>query len=471
MTLRHRLLLVYLIVVLLSAATVGVAIFELEAARQIYGALQPLSDIALGAQKLQTAFSRSADPAVDGVSGEFENLLATQNIKLSEVADYRNVDDLRQALTTLNLRFQKWRSTLADDKSELSSGVRGALLMYSQLVDEKLLQLQGEASLQDLRKQILIGVVLVLTVLNVAMIGWLLKRWLLRPMGRLGRQVEALARDEFPREPLLTSPREMATLAEALDRAHRSLRAMRQQLIDSERLTTIGQFAAQLAHNLRNPLASIRATAQLTARHQKDVPETRQRMEELIASVDRMNQWIVGLMEVAKPRPTPAQELDVVPTLQRVRDALTAEVAAKELKLAVVAPEDGLICVHDPATLEQALVAMVTNAIEASPLGGDIELRAERRESPLNGSCCRITVRDRGCGLPVDAPERIFEFSYSTKQRGMGLGLALARQALQRQGGSAHAENNADGGASVYVELPLTRNEDTKEGSEKGSER
>ena len=63
-----------------------------------------------------------------------------------------------------------------------------------------------------------------------------------------------------------------------------------------------------------------------------------------------------------------------------------------------------------------------------------------------------------GSGLPRDEPERIFEFSYSTKQRGMGLGLALARQALQRQGGSAHAFNNEHGGATVYIELPVNEN-------------
>ena len=64
-------------------------------------------------------------------------------------------------------------------------------------------------------------------------------------------------------------------------------------------------------------------------------------------------------------------------------------------------------------------------------------------------------MSDRGAGLPTDAPDRIFDFSYSTKQQGMGLGLALARQALQRQGGRASAQRNPQGGATVYVELPL----------------
>ncbi len=115
---------------------------------------------------------------------------------------------------------------------------------------------------------------------------------------------------------------------------------------------------------------------------------------------------------------------------------------------------------------------MVVNAIEASPLGETIELRAERLEpdqfahtagadaqsrepsQEARAGSCRISVIDRGSGLPPDQPERIFEFSYSTKQKGMGLGLGLARQALQRQGGKAGAWNNPDGGATVFVELP-----------------
>jgi signal transduction histidine kinase len=157
--------------------------------------------------------------------------------------------------------------------------------------------------------------------------------------------------------------------------------------------------------------------------------------------------------------------MDVVPTLYRVRDAVKSDLSAKEVRLTLTVPTEGLSCAHDPATLEHALLAMVVNAIEASPLGGEIELRAEQGTArPQNGAVerrdsnikvCRISVYDRGIGLPMDQPEKVFDFSYSTKQKGMGLGLALARQALQRQGGVAHAENNPEGGAHVFVELPL----------------
>jgi signal transduction histidine kinase len=164
-------------------------------------------------------------------------------------------------------------------------------------------------------------------------------------------------------------------------------------------------------------------------------------------------------MEIARRDPTPTRVADVVPTLNRVGDALAPELRAKEMSLQIEAPSGGLPCAHDPVTLEHALIAMIVNAIEASPLEGRIIMRAETISSNGQGAVCRISVIDKGSGLPEDAPERIFEFAHSTKQQGMGLGLALARQTLQRQGGSAHARNNPDGGATVYIELPVTGRE------------
>ena len=155
-------------------------------------------------------------------------------------------------------------------------------------------------------------------------------------------------------------------------------------------------------------------------------------------------------MEVARGEPTHTQKADVVPTLYHVRDALASDLASKELSLIIDTPEEGIVCPHDPQTLEHALIAMVTNAIEASPLGETIEMHATRQDQ-----FCRIAVRDHGEGLPPDDPDQVFEVTYSTKLRGMGLGLALARQALKRQGGAAHAENRLNGGATIYIELPI----------------
>jgi len=460
MTLRFRLLLVYAMVVLLSVATVAIAVYELGRAHQLMRELQDWNAIVLNVQQLKAAPPDRAD---------LSQLVARQYLFLLEYfrhpPDYLDVDRVRRALNAIEQQHRQWQNLAPEERPRRTGAVAQALDQLSAVLQEELDKLNAEADKQGVRIQILLATVIALTVLHVLLIGSLLRRWLLHPMQRLGLQVQALARDEPPPQPMVDAPPEMARLAEALESARRSLGTLRARLIESERLTTIGQLAAQLAHNLRNPLGSIRATAQLIARRQENKSELRQRMEEIITSVDRLDRWIAGLMEVARAEPTPTTAADVRPTLHRVGEALHPELEKKELTLAVQIPDTPLVCRHDPATLEHALVAMIVNAVEASPLGERITMSAERvtdtaaqEDKPVpqatSPAWCRITVRDRGKGLPADTPERIFDFSYSTKQQGMGLGLALAKQALQRQGGRVGAYNNPDGGATVYVEFP-----------------
>jgi signal transduction histidine kinase len=474
MSLRNRLVLVYLIVVLLTGATVGVAILELQHSRQIIADLQSWDWTVLKVEELRTAFEREAYLASgQGLSSQPAEALDFATL-LSEVRKTLDFDLARWHLQKVDQEYRRWRemagaagtqpaiqenpgSTMEPSSDEAKSlpeqtdMVRRALSRTVWFLESKQSEVMNEADEQTSRTTALLSLVCALTALHVLMVGWLFGRWLLVPMSRLNRQVEALARDAPPREPLLTAPPEMANLASALERARVSLGEMRGRLIESERLTTLGQFAAQLAHNLRNPLASIRAVAQIAARHDTGDGQIRGRMGEIVASVDRLNRWIGGLMEVVRREPTAARLEDVRPVLQRVQEALSAELSAKELTLDVEMPPDALVCPHDPDTVEHALIAMVVNAIEASPVGGRVVLKAEHRQD----QACRISVIDQGPGLPPGDPQVIFESSYSTKQRGMGLGLALARLALERQGGTTGAENKPDGGAVVYIELPM----------------
>jgi signal transduction histidine kinase len=485
MTLRHRLLLVYLIVALLSVATLGVAVYELNRTQEIYGPLLVWHDAVWDGQRLKDIFLANDGPDAEQ-QANFESLLTGVQQKIGSVSNYiDDVDYIRDwYIIQLRQAYQEWKDAPPEQRAAKAEQVNSRLDSFDEALRVVNSRLMEGVEQQQTNKLALSGVVLGMATLHILLVGWLLRRWLLEPMARLNRQVEALAKDQPPAEPLLTSPLEMARLAAAMDRARQSLQVYRQQLIDNERLTTIGQFAAQLAHNLRNPLASIRAAAQVTGRHERENDYVRERMDEVVACVDRLNHWVAGLMEVARRDPAPTGSADVVPLLHRIHEAVKPDLAIKELVLAVEAPEGGLVCAHDPATLEQALIAMVVNAIEASPLGKGITLRAEQ----VNGSgvrvqdqseignpqselasVCRISVNDEGSGLPVDDPERIFEFSYSTKQKGMGLGLALARLALERQGGQAHACNRPEGGAMVYVDLPVGGSE-KRESEELGAQ-
>ena len=452
MTLRHRLLLVYSIVVLLTVATVGVAVFELRQARQILADVHHWYGIVQDVQDLRDRLPASTEDS-DTAAEAFQRTLTGQAFTLTQVGDYIDIDRVREALFDVFKANREWQNAQSLDRTASPAPVRESLDHLAQVVDQEVEKLNDKAKRQDERTRVFLFVVVTLTAMHVAVIGWLLRRWLLRPMEQLNNQVEALARDEPPGEPLLTAPLEMARLAQAMDRARQSLGDMRERLLQTERLTTIGQFAAQLAHNLRNPLASIRAAAQISARRAARDPGDTELMNDIIASVDRLNRWIEGLMEVARRQPTPLKSEDVLPVVYRARDGLVGELTAKELRVELDVPSSPVICPHDPATLEHALVAILTNAVEASPLGAPIHIVVETLK--IQGIFqCRIRVMDEGAGLPADQPGRIFDFAYTTKQRGMGLGLALAREALERQGGSVGAVNRPEGGASVYIDLP-----------------
>lgn len=463
MTLRHRLLLVYLIVVLLSCLTVGIAVEEISHSRAVVNDLKRWQDIVLKVEKLRTAFERD-------VILRISNMPSTQAIALrppeadfyvllNQARGYLDFDEVRWEFSKLLSEYYTWRGS--EDSDRIPHGdhiiVRRRLDTISHKLEQRLDSLLASSQEQDRRTVMLLSAVMILTVMHIAIVGTLLRLWLLRPMERLGRQVAALGRDEPPPEPLIASPAELAELASALDHARLSLDSMRGQLIESERLTTIGHLAAQLAHNLRNPLASIRAAAQIASRRENVEEYVHKRLDEIVTATDRLSRWVTGLTEFIRPQSANVESRNVVPLVQGLSDALAAELSAKELSLEIQAPTDGLFLLHEPPLLEQALIAVATNAIEASPIGSRITIRLEHAAPGDDGKPFgRICVLDQGPGLPEGSPDRIFELNYSTKTTGLGIGLTLARQAVQRQGGTITAHSNPDGGTIIEFRLPAS---------------
>ncbi|MHC4444153.1 MAG: sensor histidine kinase [Planctomycetota bacterium] len=454
MTLRRRLLLVYLIVVLLSVATVGFAVFELRHAHRIIRELQDWNAIVLNVEKLK--YDWPPPPKAGSQEFDLNKSLAKQFQDLSKFEASLDVERVRDALLDVYQEYNKWKQLPAKEQNTSTDLVLNKIRVLTGTLGYELEMLNIQADQQSFRIFVLLVLVIGLTLIHIVVVGGLLRRWLLWPMEQLNRQVEALARDEPPEEPLLTAPLEMAQLAGALDRARQSLGELRQQVIQSERMTILGQFATQLAHNLRNPLASIRAVAQTTARHAGDNQSFKENMNEIISSVDRLNYWIEGLMEIARRQPATICNTDVIPLLKHLGETLEKELSAKKLTLSIITPDGELTCRHDPVILEHALIAIITNAIEASGPEETITLTARGAYDEQQGrTLCRIAVIDRGAGIKAENPDQIFDFSYSTKQQGMGLGLALARLSLQHMGGIVYADNNPQQGTTIHVELPI----------------
>jgi signal transduction histidine kinase len=205
------------------------------------------------------------------------------------------------------------------------------------------------------------------------------------------------------------------------------LERTREQLLREERLAAMGRLSSAIAHELRNPVAMI-ASSIATAKQLSG--EEREEMFGIAADeANRLSQLTTDFLDYASTRPSQLAETSVADSLAYVADASRAHASKKGIRFEVAAPED-LMVRADSGQLQQALMNVVLNAVDASPAGSTIILRSHNG----NQKVC-IDVENAGPPIPEGVLGRIFEPFFTTKPRGTGLGLAIARNIARAQGG------------------------------------
>ncbi len=278
----------------------------------------------------------------------------------------------------------------------------------------------------------------------------LLRNWVLRPVDALKRTVEYHARGELSHRAPVPSSDELGMLAAALNRSAAALAEYQQRLVEQERLAAIGEVASSVAHNIRNPLASLRAAAQAALPDFQENDPNRARLEEMIATVDALNRWLRELLMVSQPIALQRQPVEVRAIVERVLTVMQPAIGRRGIHVAVEQNGDCRICVDAPR-VEQALLAVVDNAVEASPAAGEVHIAAQ---SDATGEWIDLTVQDAGPGIAADVAEHIAKPYFSTKPGGTGIGLHLARRIVQAHGGTLSFNNAPAGGTMVTLRLP-----------------
>jgi len=217
---------------------------------------------------------------------------------------------------------------------------------------------------------------------------------------------------------------------------------------NAERLATIGQFAASIGHELRNPLAVMESSLFLLRQHlgaeAAATPNIGKHIDRIAGEISRANKTIHDLLDLARDRPPRRQRTQVRKLVETARDAaLLPATVAVDMTL----PADLTIDV-DPGQMQQVLVNLFTNAAQAMPAGGHITVTGEATDA----GGARLRVRDDGPGIAVEARYRIFEALFTTKAKGSGLGLALCRRIVEAHGGTIDLEPS-DTGASFAITL------------------
>jgi two-component system sensor histidine kinase HydH len=232
-------------------------------------------------------------------------------------------------------------------------------------------------------------------------------------------------------------------------RADNVMREQHARLSESQALSSAVELAGAVAHNLRNPLASIRASAEMLGSGAVDPAECPEHCEDIMGSVDRANRWITELVRVSQATQL---LLEPVATVALWRDCLQ-ELQTEMDRCGVVwelqAGAAPAVIAH-PAMLRQILLSVLANAIEAMPRGGNMAIAWVVADSQL-----QMSVTDTGVGVTEDTRHALFRPFFSTKSGGLGIGLALARRTLTQWNGSIELRSQAGQGTRLTISLPL----------------
>jgi signal transduction histidine kinase len=226
---------------------------------------------------------------------------------------------------------------------------------------------------------------------------------------------------------------------------------LERRLAERERLATLGQMAATVAHEIKNPLSAIKSIAQVMGEDENVSREYARDLSLIVGETDRLGQSVTQLLSFARkeaPAELPMRSAQLIQSVVRL-----FQVGAEKdgIKLSVEIEKDEELSGVAVSAVRVALSNLILNALQATPAGGEVRIRQQS-----DNGLTLISIQDSGPGVSVDLEKRIWEPFFTTKQRGTGLGLAIVRKRMQEAGGTARLASRANGeGAKFELRVPL----------------
>jgi PAS domain S-box-containing protein len=243
----------------------------------------------------------------------------------------------------------------------------------------------------------------------------------------------------------------LASVRDITDRklAQAHLQQVDEQLREQASLVTLGQMAAVVAHEVRNPLAGVRGAIQVIGSRLPAGSRDAAIVSEVIARLDALDELMTDMLLFARPPHASPVLVDIRALADETSNLVAQDVRSRNVQFTV----DGTrpVVKADPKLLKSVLLNLLLNAADAVQGGGSV-----RTSIATTAEACVITVIDSGPGIPAEIRERIFVPFFTTKSRGTGLGLPTAKRLVEAHGGRIRVTCPSDGGTTVTIELPRT---------------
>jgi len=310
---------------------------------------------------------------------------------------------------------------------------------------------QGTRFLDGLYR-LLLGVGLV-AVLCEGLLVFLISHRFTRPLENLVGGVRALEKGDFAYPIKPSGSDEVAEVSAAFNRMRVSLQSTQRQLLESERLATIGRMASSISHDLRHQLTAIVANSEFLSEHKLDGPQREDFYQEIRLAVGQMTELIDSLLEFSRAKEALSITLgSIEDVMRRAIQSIGSHHEFQGVKIALYS-EGTPECWFDARKMDRVFFNLLLNACQAAPRdGGKVEVKIHATQKDLE-----ILIADNGPGIASEIRDRLFEpFVSYGKENGTGLGLTIVQKIIEEHGGRAVLESGAPGWTVFKLTIPLS---------------
>lgn len=229
---------------------------------------------------------------------------------------------------------------------------------------------------------------------------------------------------------------------------------MQRQLFHNEKIAALGRVAAQVAHEVKNPLSGLLLYAMhLKSKLTGKLPESELVLcDRIISSVNHLVGTTEQIMSFARPVTVAPRPADLNEVVRKVFQLLQPQINSHRIEEHLDLSDTEVIALLDETSLTSALINLTLNSIQSMPSGGRLTVKTGRS----NGTS-QLTIADTGCGMTPEQIEKVFEPFYTTKSQGLGLGMPYAKKVIEQHQGAIHIESRRDEGTQITIELPAEK--------------
>ena len=468
-SIKHKLTISLLVVYLLSSLATFFALFSLsrvEAKIGVIELLDALSQMVLETRRYEKNYLlygnsedlRIALDYLDQVRADVNNLRSVAAFPLEDLPEYESrLEDYADSLQKMNQRVDSGQPKRLEEEVHRS----GHIFTTYVLEQDNFMRREITSSALQARKlsQIILGLALML---GIFLTIYLIRR-IVNPLEFICRSASRIMEGELSAIPMVPGPdrsREEIELVNSLNLMLRFLETKQNQLVQSAKLATIGKVTAGIAHEINNPLNNIYLTAEVLL---EDLPniECAERLEmvnDILNQAERAREVVHHLLSFSRSRQSAALEkINLVALVKQSLAFLKNQIRIGQIVVHSEMPEDPIMVRGNANQLQQVLVNITLNAIQAMGPGGILTVKIEKNHDNMG----QIQISDNGPGIPEKVKNRIFDPFFTTKSEGTGLGLSVSNSIIEEHDGQITLDSEPGKGTSFFISLPVDREKES----------